>query len=223
MFRDDPQLAKVDQKWGLPTSTEAIDKACSALRQLKHQCDVVDTRDQALDLLKKLNLKNSSIYLCGSTTLSEIGWTDYLKKNPNSSKRNIKNEAVAAQTAGQNAKFDQLMREGLCADYVFTSVSAVTETGEILSCCLTGTRSGALAYSARTLVIVVGSNKIVKDYETAVVRQTEYCLPLESARVRVAYNLPASNINFSSSIRGANAWGRDGRVRVIIVKEPLGY
>lgn len=48
------------------------------------------------------------------------------------------------------------------------------------------------------VIVVVGANKIVPTYADAVKRTEEYCLPLESARVRVAYaamGVKASSIN----------------------------
>lgn len=71
--------------------------------------------------------------------------------------------------------------------------------------------------------MVVGANKVVKDIEAARKRQQEYCLALESARVRVAYGIPASSINNTIEINGANPFAAPGRFIVVIVEESLGF
>lgn len=106
------------------------------------------------------------------------------------------------------AKAAKLRREASLADYFLSSVCAVTEQGDLIVVDLTGSRVGPFAYDAQKVVVVVGANKITKDYDTAVKRTYEYCLPLESARVRVAYGVPASSINNFVALRGPNPWVR---------------
>jgi L-lactate utilization protein LutB len=117
----------------------------------------------------------------------------------------------------------ELRRKSVTADIFVTSVTAIAETGEITAVDLTGSRVGAFNFAAGQLVVVAGAQKIVPTIADAHTRETEYCLPLESARVRVAYGVPASKINNSVTITGANPWGAPGRVQVIIVKEVLGF
>ena len=129
--------------------------------------------------------------------------------------------------ASESDPAKQALINELCADYFVSSVSAVTLAGELLVCDLTGTRTGAFASTAKHLVLVVGAQKIVKDLAEARARQDEFCLAVcmcmyvcvsinlfvnqltietqvESARVRVAYKLPASKINNVVELRGAN-------------------
>jgi len=91
-----------------------------------------------------------------------------------------------------------------------------------VSCDLTGTRVTGLLSSGYA-VIVVGAQKIVKNYEDAIDRMYHYQLPLESARARIAYpGVKGSNPNNIVAIRGANPFGPP-RVHVIIVGEALGF
>lgn len=76
-----------------------------------------------------------------------------------------------------------MRRQGLGADVFITSVSALTKEGELYAVDLTGTRTGGFL-GAKNLIVVVGSNKIVADHAEAVKRTREFCLPVESARVR---------------------------------------
>ena len=134
--------------------------------------------------------------------------------------KNLHEEILAEK---DQAKAAVLRRESMTADYFLSSVTAVTEEGDITVCDLTGSRVGAFNYAAGNLLIVIGSNKIVPTYDDAVKRTYDYCLPIESARVRIAYKVPASSINNFVAIRGPNPWGAPGRIHVVIVKESLGF
>lgn len=116
-----------------------------------------------------------------------------------------------------------MRRKSTAADIFVSSVCAITEQGDITAVDLTGSRVGAFTYGANKLVLVAGAQKIVADLAEARKRETDYCLPLESARVRVAYGVPASKINNSVVLSGSNPWGAPGRVQVILVKEVLGF
>jgi len=220
----DTKLSTVDKKWGAPASAESVERTKKALEAKKYKVDVVENREAALKVLTSLNVKESSIYLAGSTTLHEVGFITYLHDAKDYAKRNIKGELVAAQKAGDQAKAGALVREGLVADYFITSAPAIAETGEIHVVCATGSRTGGFV-SAGHLVVVVGSNKITSDYATALQRTREYALNLESARSRIAYaayGVQGSAINYESTLHGENPFGAP-RVHVIIVKEALGY
>jgi len=226
LFESDPQLKKVDRNWGRLATDESIEKTVKALTANKVKVDVVGTKEAALDVLKAINVKDSSIYVCGSTSLEEVGWLKFLKENKSHAKRNIKAESVAAGNRGDRDIANELMREGMRADFVFTSVPAISEKGDLTICCMTGTRTGAFAQTAKTLVVVAGTNKIVDSYETCLKRMQEYALPLESARVRVAFKnlgVSASAINFSGAIRGTNPYDPSVRLHVILVKQHLGF
>jgi len=227
LFATDEQLKKVDKNWSRLADEASIQRTVKALTENKVKVDVVNTKEEALNILKSINLKNSSIYLCGSTTLEEIGWTKFLKENKDHAKRNIKHESVAAGNKGEREVANELMREGMRADYVFTSVPAISEKGDLVTCCMTGTRTGAFAQTAKTLVVVAGTNKIVDSYEKCKQRMNEYAYPLESARVRIVFknfpNVTSSAINFSGSIRGPNPYDPTNRLHVILVKQHLGY
>jgi len=224
LFAYDPKLNGVDKSWGKGASLESIAKTKKALEEKKYKVDVVETGEDALKLLKTLDVKASSIYVAGSTTLSQIGFTTFLQESKDWAKRNIKAETVAAQQAGDMTKASQLMKEGQMADVFFSSVASLAETGEIHVVCASGTRTGGFITSGK-LVLVVGSNKIAKDLESALQRTREYVLPLESARARIAYaswGVTGSSINYETVLYGENPFGAP-RVHIILIKEPIGY
>eukprot|EP01091_Cochliopodium_minus_P020078 TRINITY_DN8656_c0_g2_i1.p1 TRINITY_DN8656_c0_g2~~TRINITY_DN8656_c0_g2_i1.p1 ORF type:complete len:241 (-),score=77.46 TRINITY_DN8656_c0_g2_i1:66-746(-) len=217
LFLSDDQLSNVNKNWGNIANENDIETTKKSLLEKKHKVDVVSSETEAVELLKKTIPNGASIYTAGSTTLSEIGFIDYLKgENPYV---NLKN-AVFAERDPQ--KQGELYRKGMGADYFISSITAVSQEGNFAVCDLTGTRVGGFT-AAKNVIIVIGSNKIVKNDEEVLKRTHEYCLPLESARVRVAYKLPASTINNLLMINGHNPMGGEGRFHFIIIKKAFGF
>ena len=106
--------------------------------------------------------------------------------------RNLHAEILAETDPAKQTELRRIA--GNTAEYFVVSVSGVAETGELVSGDLTGTRVGPLTHSAGKIVIVVGSNKIVPTLDDALNRIRKFALPVESARVRVAYKVPASHL-----------------------------
>jgi L-lactate utilization protein LutB len=218
-YKKDEQLKNLPfAKYSAKASAEIVDKTKKALEAKKHIVHVVASSKEAVEKIKAIVPKGSSVMNAGSTTLQEIGLVEYLKTQTEWD--NWHSKIFAESDPAKQAK---LRAEALTADYYFSSVSAVTEDGSLLVCDLTGTRTGAFIQAAGHVVIVIGSNKIVPNLEAARARQNDYCLQLESARVRVAYKVPASQINNSVEITGSNPWGAPGRFIFIIVNESLGF
>jgi len=218
LFKSDPQLTGVDRKkWSRAVSNDRIEKAKKAFEEKKINVTVVGNKQDALKALIGLIPEGASVMNAGSTTLQEIGYTEYAKTA--TQWNNLHTKILAEKDQGKAAK---LRNEAMLADYFLSSVSAITESGDILACDFTGTRVGAFYQAAGNLVLVVGHQKIVPTLDTAFQRQSEYCLPLESARSRVAYKVPGSAINNIAVISGSNPWGPT-RIHVIIVKETLGF
>lgn len=81
----------------------------------------------------------------------------------------------------------KLYRLGASADFFISSAAAITEDGHIHGVDASGTRLCGWVGGARELVIVAGTNKLVKDDAEAQERIERFQLKLESARCRVAY------------------------------------
>jgi len=208
------------EKYSKAVSDDVVKKTIKSLETLGHKVSIVDSAADAVKLLGGLIPDGSSIGVGGSITLEEIGFIDYLKN-----RTNVKNyRALALDLMAKNdwAGSAAVRREGMSADYFFSSVSAVAETGEIVGADATGTRVGGWVNAAKNLVLVVGTNKIVADYDAAVKRLREYQLPLESARCRIVYKAPKSNITNIVSIMSGNPYAKE-RIHVVFVKGAWGY
>jgi len=219
LFKSDPQLKNIKyDKYHTTASENSINKTKKSLEEKGHKVTVVSNKDEALATIKKLIPKGASVMNGGSTTLSEIGYIDYLKTQKEW--RNIHGEILAETDP---AKQDEKRRTlGMSADYFLSSVTAIAETGEITVCDLTGSRTGGFTYSAGNVLVVAGTNKIVPTYHDAVIRTEEYCLPIESARVRIAYKFPASAITNFLALKQSSPMSKN-RIHVLLIKESLGY
>jgi len=194
---------------------EAVARTAKALEAKGHGVTVVGSRKEALAALIAAIPDGSSINNGGSTTLSEIGYIDFLKANPNKWS-NMKEKILAAPKEEQQ----KLRSVSNGPDVWVSSISALTEEGDFVAADLTGTRHAGW-FAAGKVVIVTGANKIVPNFVEATKRTYDFCLPLESSRVREVYHIPASAINNFVSVRGSNPFGGKGHFHVIVVKDEL--
>lgn len=200
-------------------SKEALDRTVAALEAAKHTVKVFNTSREALQYLASLLTDKITISNGTSTTLEQIGFIQLLKLQDQRI-NNLKGKAAAAAAGGDMALHADLLRQGASADIFFSSVGAIAETGEVIAGDLTGTRvNGWLA--AKQVVLVAGTNKIVANAEEAKKRLHDYQLKLESARVRVAYGVPASALENEIALQGANPFG--SRTTIVLINESLGF
>jgi len=232
LLASDPQLEgvktnKLADKFGVKASASAVDKAAAALTAKTHKVTVVQDKAAALALLISLADSKKTYSGGGSTTLIEVGWIDWVKNHPEAFGHNFKAVAATAMAKGDWGTAGVAYKAGLSADLFFTSADAITEDGVIFAVDQTGTRTGGFAHTAGNLIVVVGANKIVPDDATARQRIEEWCLPLESARSRIAFaalGVKASKISNVVELRSGNPFGAPQRIHVIIVKdEVLGF
>jgi hypothetical protein len=104
-------------------------------------------------------------------------------------------------------------------DWVVGSVHALTEQGSLLIASASGSQLGPIASGAGHVLLVIGAQKIVPDFDTGLRRIYDYCFPLEDRRAKQAYGVP-SGVN---NVLVINKVVAPGRVTAILVNEPLGF
>jgi len=215
----DPALKNLPtDKYSKPVGDDTLRKTVQSLESLGHKVSVCDTPADAMKILTGMIPDGASVGISGSITLEEIGFVDYLIKRKNI--KNYRGLALERQAKNDIAGSTELRREAMSADYYFSSVSAIAQTGEIVGADASGTRVGGWVHATKRVVMVAGTNKIVPDYDAAVKRLREYQLPLESARVRIAFKVPQSTIsNMVSIFRGVPK----ERIHIIFVKGSYGF
>ena len=69
------------------------------------------------------------------------------------------------------------------AEVYISSVNGISEKGEIVNIDNTGNRVAALSYGPSKVYLVVGCNKVAKDYESALYRARNIASPLNAKRL----------------------------------------
>jgi hypothetical protein len=103
-------------------------------------------------------------------------------------------------------------------DYMLGSVNAITEDGVLVVASASSSQLGPYASTAGKVILVVGSQKIVSDLETALRRIRHYVLPREDAQVRKVMNIGS----FVGKVLLSERESVDGRMTVILVRQPIG-
>jgi L-lactate utilization protein LutB len=86
------------------------------------------------------------------------------------------------QTGLSNEERMEMARKQLSADYFLSSSNALTMDGKIINTDNTGNRVSALIFGPQHVVVVLGTNKIVKDMEEGIRRIKEKAAPLNCQR-----------------------------------------
>ncbi|KAF9387096.1 hypothetical protein CPB97_002972 [Podila verticillata] len=205
LTKSDPKVAHlVGNHFSKPASAERVNAAKAGLEKNGFKVHIVNSRADAFETIK--------------TMIPAIGFITYIKGE--TPWENIHGVIIAEKDAGKQAELRRKVSSTV--DYYLTSVAAITEDGKLVHGDLSGSKVEGVAFGAGNVIVVAGSNKIVKDQTEAFKRLHEHAWALESARVRIAYGLPASAVTNMSVINQANPFNKD-RLHVVIVNDALGY
>ncbi|KAF8976464.1 hypothetical protein BGZ46_008248 [Entomortierella lignicola] len=219
LVKSDAQLAALaDHHYAKSVSAERVGAAKAALEANGFKVHLVNSRGEAFETLKGLIPAGASVNNAHSTTLEEIGFITYLKGE--TEWNNVHAQILAEK---DYAKQGELRRTiGSTVDYYLTSMSAITEDGKLAHADLSGSKVGGVAFGAGNVIVVAGTNKIVKDEDEAWKRTNEFALAAESARARDAYGVPASAIVNYEVISKANPFNPN-RIQIVLVNDALGF
>ena len=152
-----------------------------------------------------------------SRTLEEIGFVKYLKEQAHG--WNNLHEAILAEK--DQAKQAALRKQSVLSDFYLGSAHAIAETGEIVIASNSGSQLPHIAFTSPNIILVVGTQKITPDVDTAIARLKEYVFPLEDARMKEA----GMGGSFISKVlilsREQSFMGR--KFHVLFVNEKLGF
>jgi hypothetical protein len=103
-------------------------------------------------------------------------------------------------------------------DYIVGSVQALVEDGTLVAVSYSGSQIGWYAAAAGQVLLVIGSQKIVPDLDTAMTRIQEHVFPYEDARLRSELGVGTK----TAKILQIKLEPRPGRTTVFLVREPVG-
>lgn len=195
---------------------ETIEKTIYELKNHGINTILVDNKKQALEKILENIPEGSKIMSGSSTTLIQIGFSEMLKSG-NHKWINLHKE-ILKET--DKVKRSNLRRSSITkADYFLCSVNAITRDGKLVAVDASGSRVGALPFAAKNVLIIAGANKIVPDIESAFDRIKNYVINLENERALKVYGVKSS-LNKWIIIEKESVLNR---IKLILVKEPLGF
>ncbi|MBW2655349.1 MAG: lactate utilization protein [Deltaproteobacteria bacterium] len=175
------------------------------------------------DIIPKLDIK--SVSWGGSMSFVATGLFHKLKDNPD-----IKVLNTYDQTLSKEEMMD-LRRQSLMVDLFITGTNAVTETGQLVNLDMIGNRVAAIMWGPKTVLLVIGRNKITNDLEDAMIRIKNYTAPVNAMNLDKKTPCRKTGIchDCSSPDRICNYWTITeksfikNRIKIILVNEDLGF
>ncbi|MBI2600444.1 LUD domain-containing protein [Candidatus Daviesbacteria bacterium] len=193
-----------------------IEKTVRALNSNGIETIVVENGEEAKKKALEILPEGKEIMTMVSVTLDTISLSTEVNKEGGKYKP-VRDKLYAMDRETQAKEMKSL---GSTPDWAIGSVHAITQDGQILVASATGSQLPAYAYGAINVLWIVGGQKIVKNLEEGLKRIYEYVLPLESERAKKAYGVPGSSVN---KILIISKEAQPGRIKVILVKEKLGF
>lgn len=212
-----------------------IQRTMENLKVNKMKPYFVETKEEVLPLIKTLIKEGDTVSNGGSETLKETGVIDELK----SGKYNYLNRSREGIT---QEEIEEVYRKTYSADAYFASSNAITENGELYNVDGNSNRVSAILYGPKSVILVCGYNKIVKNIEEAEIRvktkaappncvrlncdtycqKTGKCLSLNSDNREIPSGCHSDRRICCNFVISAQQRHVD-RIKVIIVGEELGY
>ena len=111
------------------------------------------THDEAIDLVKSLMPKGSSVTWGGSQTIREMGLTQQLIDSGDY-------KVIDRDKAVTNEEKRQCYLDAMDVDYFLTSANAITQDGVIVNIDGRGNRVAAITWGPHNVIHVIGMNKV---------------------------------------------------------------
>jgi L-lactate utilization protein LutB len=184
----------------------------------------VENKEALIEKIKEFVKHGDMVAVGGSMTLFETGIIDLLRQGNYNFIDRYKEGLTLQETK-------EVFRKSFYADAYFTSSNALTENGELYNVDGNGNRVAAMLYGPDMVIVIVGTNKIVKDLEAAIKRNKEVSAPANCRRLN--RETPCSKLGYCTDCKSSDRICNDyvvikrqskkGRIKVIIVNEEFGY
>ena len=185
---------------------------------------IAEDRKEAKKILFSLIQEGNLVAWGGSETISELGIIDEIKEN-----KSLKYiDRLDGKTPDE---FNTLCLESLQSDVFLMSSNALTRSGEFVNVDGKGNRVQGLIMGPKSVVIVLGINKIVNDLESAYSRIRNVAASMNAIRLDKKTPCKTTGKCFECLVPEcmcANivltrfSYVKD-RIKVILVKESIGF
>lgn len=154
-------------------------KVVEALLKNNFQAEYLENKEKAAQRLLELIPTMGSVGVGGSVTIGELAILATLAARGNE----ILNHGAPGLTPQQAT---EIRKKQQTCDCFLCSTNAITLDGKLVNVDGSGNRVSAMIYGPEKVIIVAGTNKIVKDVEAALERIEMIAAPLNNKRL----NLP---------------------------------
>ena len=203
---------------------QRMERTAKALEKNRMDAYIVSSREEVVPLIRSLLHPQDTVAVGGSVTLDECGVLELLRCGDYQFL-----DRYAPGLSGE--EIGEIYRKSFFADAYLCSSNAVTENGELYNVDGNANRVAAMTFGPKKVILVVGVNKIVPDLAAAERRVQEIAAPANAKRL--SCKTPCAETGKCADCAGD---GRicctavihrqqrvPGRIKVILVGEPLGY
>jgi len=189
---------------------------------------LADNRVEAYKLVKEKiipGLNAKTVSWGGSMTVLSVGLYDKLIKDSNLEVIDTLDKQVPVE------EMVERRRRALLVDLFITGTNAITETGQLVNLDMIGNRICALTFGPKSVILLIGRNKIVANIDEAMYRIKNYVAPVNA--MRLDKKTPCVKTSYceecKSPDRICNTWTiteksfPKGRVNVVLINEDLGF
>lgn len=215
---------------------EMISKTLKALENNNFDVYYAENKQQVCETVKSLLDKGDKITSGGSQSLIESGvWDIITSDDYNFSDRNREGITPEERLA--------VFKETIGCDKFFCSANAVTQDGDIVNIDGAGNRVSFISFGPKTVIMIVGKNKIVENINEGFLRIKKIAAPKNAVRLKL--DTPCAKLGHCVSLEKCqnpsmtdgcmspyricreylvtSMQREKGRIKVIICGEDLGY
>ena len=196
-----------------PASEATLAAVADRLRERNFEVVIVDTAADAKAAALQRIPEGAEVHSGKSKTLEDTGIFQELMESG-------RYDFIRQRTMkmDRRTQMREITKLSAAPEYMLGSVGALTEAGQLVAASATGSQLGPYASGAGKLILVVGSQKIVPDLDTALRRITEHVQSWEDARLR-------EQMGAGTKLARILIIEQDffpGRTTVILTREPVG-
>lgn len=197
----------------LPASETAIQQVARRMQERNMDVVIVDDGERAKSVVLALIPQGAEVHSARSRTLEETGIFEAIHDPSRYTPLRPQYTVLDRQTQGR-----AIRKLVASPDYMVGSVNAVTQDGLLIAVSASGSQLGPYVSGAERVILVVGSQKIVPNLESALQRIHGYALEEEDRRVRASGKYRAV---VGKLLVIEREWV-DGRITVVLVRRPVG-
>ncbi|MGH7763079.1 MAG: LUD domain-containing protein [Candidatus Dormibacteraceae bacterium] len=202
-----------DRDFTSPAPEAVIERVLGAIRANNIDARVVNTAKEARRMVLDLVPEGAEVHSGKSKTLVDIGVYQDLFESGRYDALRPRYMKMDRQTQAR-----EMRKLTAAPDYMVGSVQAIIEDGDLVVVSASSSQLGAYANGAGRLIIVAGSQKIVRDFDEAMRRVERHVLPYEDAIVHERMKIHT----FIGKVLIIRREWIDGRITAILVREPVG-